>query len=161
MSTPSDIFFMKQALKMAEQAKKQGEVPVGAVLVQNQTIIATGFNQKEQKGQATAHAEILAIEQACQQLNSWRLNGCDLYVTLEPCLMCAGACLQARLSRLVYACKDPKAGAIHSLYQTLQDKRLNHQVHITQGILHEESKQLLQSFFQAKRQMKSRKFNSV
>lgn len=157
MSKQSDIFFMKQALKMAEQAKKQGEVPVGAVLVQNQTIIATGFNQKEQSKQAISHAEILAIERGCQQLNSWRLNNCDLYVTLEPCLMCAGACLQARLRRLVYACKDPKAGAVHSLYQTLQDKRLNHQIQITGGILHEDSKLLLQSFFQTKRLNKIQK----
>lgn len=146
-----DIFFMTEALKLAEQAKNQGEVPVGAVLVHQQKIIAQGFNQKEQSRQATYHAEIIALQKGCEILNSWRLTECDLYVTLEPCLMCAGACLQARIKRLVYACQDAKAGAVHSLYQTFQDTRLNHQIQTKAGVLEIESKQLLQSFFQAQR----------
>jgi tRNA(adenine34) deaminase len=146
-----DLIFMKEALKLAKEAEKQGEVPVGAILVHKNQIIASSFNQKESSKKATAHAEILAIEKASLRLNRWRLNDCILYVTLEPCPMCAGALVAARLKRLVYACKDPKAGAIHSLYRITQDPRLNHHVDIHSGVLQEESRALLKEFFRKKR----------
>ena len=142
---------MKQALELAKQAEKQAEVPVGALVVQNHKPITFAFNQKEQKKQATGHAEILAIEEASKKLGRWRLDDCDLYVTLEPCIMCAGVIVAARIKRLIYACRDPKAGAIHSLYQITNDPRLNHQVAVTEGLLAEESSQLLKDFFQKKR----------
>ena len=142
---------MKQALELAKQAEKQAEVPVGAVVVQNKRLIASAFNQKEQKKQATGHAEILAIEAASKKLGRWRLDDCVLYVTLEPCIMCAGAIVSARINRLIYSCRDPKAGAIHSLYQITSDTRLNHQVSVTEGLLAEESSQLLKEFFRKKR----------
>ncbi len=148
---PEDRLFMKEALQLAKQAEKQGEVPVGAVIVHKNKVIAKMFNQKESLGKATAHAEILAIEQASFKLKRWRLNDCTLYVTLEPCPMCAGAIVACRLSRLVYACKDPKAGAAHSLYRIPQDPRLNHLVDIHHGILQEESSLLLKEFFRKKR----------
>ena len=154
LNTP-DLFFMKEALKLAEQAKREGDVPVGAILVQETIegpkVIARAFNKKESLKSAVAHAEILAIEQAGHKLKRWRLNDCVLYVTLEPCSMCAGALVQARLHRLVYACSDPKAGAVHSLYQITEDRRLNHQVKVQSGVLGEEGSQLLKNFFQKKR----------
>lgn len=151
MIKTDDVRFMKQALELAKQAEKQAEVPVGALVVQNRKPIAFAFNQKEQKKQATGHAEILAIEEASKKLGRWRLDDCDLYVTLEPCIMCAGAIIAARIKRLIYACRDPKAGAIHSLYQIANDSRLNHQVAVTEGLLAEESSQILKEFFQKKR----------
>ena len=154
---PEDMTFMKAAIKLAEQAEKQGEVPVGAVLVHKNKVIAATFNQKEDLKTATAHAEILAIEKASRKLKRWRLNDCTLYVTLEPCPMCAGALVAARLNRLVYACKDPKAGAVHSLYQITQDPRLNHHVDIHSGILQEESAKLLKEFFCKKRKSPNQK----
>jgi len=142
---------MKKALHLAKQAEKQGEVPVGAVIVQKNQIISFAFNQRELLQKATAHAEILAVEQACLKLERWRLNDCTLYVTLEPCPMCAGVLVACRLKRLVYACKDPKSGAVHSLYHITQDPRLNHRVDVHQGILQEESAKLLKEFFHKKR----------
>ena len=147
----TDLTFMKMALKLATQAEKRGEVPVGAVITQEQEVIASAFNQKEILKNATAHAEILAIEQASSKLGNWRLNNCTMYVTLEPCPMCAGALVAARLKRLVYGCKDPKSGAVHSLYQILQDPRLNHQIEVHSGLLAEPSAQLLKNFFYKKR----------
>ena len=146
-----DLLFMKEALKLAKKAEEQGEVPVGAVLVHDQQIMASAFNQKEQLQTATAHAEILAINKASSKLKRWRLNDCTLYVTLEPCPMCAGALVAARLKRLVYACKDPKAGAVHSLYEITEDPRLNHRVQIHSGLLQEECSKLLTNFFREKR----------
>ena len=146
-----DLLFMKEALKLARKAEKQGEVPVGAVLVHNQEIIAFAFNQKERLQTATAHAEILAINKASSKLKCWRLNDCTLYVTLEPCPMCAGALVACRLGRLVYACKDPKAGAVHSLYEITEDPRLNHRVQVHSGPLQEECSKLLTNFFRNKR----------
>ena len=147
----NDTFFMKEAFKLAKQAEQAGEVPVGAVITLKNQVIARAFNQRESLQTATAHAEILAIETACKKLNTWRLTGCALYVTLEPCLMCAGALIACRLDRLIYACKDPKAGAVHSLYQITQDPRLNHRVEVHSGILQEESSLLLKEFFRKKR----------
>lgn len=146
-----DLLFMKEALKLARRAEEQGEVPVGAVLVHDQQIIASAFNQKEQFQTATAHAEILAINKASSKLKRWRLNDCTLYVTLEPCPMCAGVLVACRLKRLVYACKDPKAGAVHSLYEITEDPRLNHRVQVHSGPLQEECSKLLTNFFRKKR----------
>ena len=148
---PEDMIFMKMALKLAKQAEKKEEVPVGAVIVREQKVIASTFNQKESLTRATAHAEILAIEKASSKLGYWRLNDCTIYVTLEPCPMCAGALVAARLKRLVYACKDPKAGAVHSLYQIPQDPRLNHYIEIHSGVLEKQSTTLLKEFFRKKR----------
>lgn len=144
---------MKEALKLALQAEKKGEVPVGAIIVQENKPIARAFNQKETLQKASAHAEILAIEEASSKLKSWRLSDCTIYVTLEPCPMCAGALVAARLKRLVYACKDPKAGAVHSLYQITEDPQLNHQMEIQAGILEDESSFLLKEFFRKKRKL--------
>lgn len=146
---------MKEAFKLAKQAEQAGEVPVGAVITLKNQVIASAFNQRESLQKATAHAEILAIERACQKLNTWRLTGCTLYVTLEPCPMCAGALTASRLTRLIYACKDPKAGAVHSLYQITQDPRLNHRIEVHSGILQEESSRLLKEFFRKKRTPKT------
>ncbi len=150
--SPQDTKFMDEALKLAETAAAQKEVPVGAVIVYKNTIIARAHNEKERRGDATAHAEILALKQAQKALQNWRLQDCTLFVTLEPCLMCAGAILGTRLSKLVYGAKDPKTGAVHSLFNTLQDHRLNHQVHTRQGLLEKESSLLLKHFFKQKRQ---------
>ena len=147
----NDLIFMKEAFKLAYKAKSQDEVPVGAIIVCNNEIIASAYNQKESLKKATAHAEILALEEASRKLQQWRLNECTLYVTLEPCLMCAGALVAARLKRLVYSSKDPKAGAVHSLYQVTQDSRLNHRMDVSYGLLQEESSKLLQEFFREKR----------
>ena len=114
-------------------------------------VVARACNQKESLKKATAHAEILAIEQASRKLGRWRLQDCTLYVTLEPCPLCASALVAARIQRLVYGARDPKAGAIHSLYHITQDKRLNHQVDVSRGLMAEESSQLLKSFFRTKR----------
>ncbi len=140
---------MREALREAEAAAADGEVPVGAVIVKDGEIIARGRNRKETTPDATAHAEIIAIRTACEALRVWRLTGCDLYVTLEPCPMCAGAVVKARIRRLVYGAVDPKAGACESLYRIPQDERLNHQVEeMVGGVLAEESEALLKPFFQ-------------
>jgi len=142
---------MKEALKLAKEAEKTGEVPVGAIITYQGKIIARAMNQKEKLKSAIFHAEILAIKEASLKLQDWRLTECELYVTLEPCPMCAGAIVASRLKRLIYGCKDPKAGAVHSLYKITEDKRLNHQVEVCCGILAEESSQLLKNFFNKKR----------
>jgi tRNA(adenine34) deaminase len=147
-----DQMWMAHALKLAAQAAEQDEVPVGAVIVHKDRIIGTGFNQREQLNDPTAHAEMIAITQAASHLQSWRLTETTLYVTLEPCPMCAGAILQSRISRVVYGARDPKAGAVHSLFQLLDDPRLNHRTLATAGILSEECGQLLTHFFQLKRE---------
>ena len=149
---PADQTFMHEALLEAEQAASDGEVPVGAVLVHENAIVARGRNARERAQDPTAHAELIVIREAAEQLQSWRLTGTTLYVTLEPCLMCAGAILQARIPRLVFSTWDPKAGACGSLYTIHQDTRLNHQIAVTHGILENESRDLLQRFFQQLRQ---------
>ena len=147
----SDTYFLKKALAQAQKAYAQEEVPIGAVLVLKNRIISEGFNLREAQSDPTAHAEIIALQKASQKLKSWRLEVTTLYVTCEPCLMCAGALLQARIERLVYGCADPKAGAVSSLYQTLQDSRLNHQIIVQGGVLEEECRELLQKFFKLRR----------
>ena len=149
---PADEAFMQKALLEAEQAAADGEVPVGAILVRENTIVARGRNARERKQDPTAHAELIVIGEAAEQLQSWRLTGTTLYVTLEPCLMCAGAMLQARIPRLVFSTWDPKAGACGSLFTLHEDPRLNHQIAVTSGVLENESRDLLQRFFQRLRQ---------
>lgn len=151
MKNSDDIFWMKHALSLAQTAAKQDEVPVGAVIVSEGKIISTGINQREALNKATSHAEVCAIEKANSVLKSWRLSNATLYVTLEPCLMCAGAIYQSRISRVVYGAKDPKGGALGSLYKIHEDSRLNHNFDITEGILKDECSQILKDFFKAKR----------
>jgi tRNA(adenine34) deaminase len=146
-----DEIFMRQALRQARFAAEAGEVPVGAVIVHGNQVIARGFNQRETLHDPTAHAEMIAITSAAEHLRSWRLTGCSLYVTLEPCLMCSGAIYLARIDRVIFGAEDPKAGACGSLYDIPADKRLNHQPAITSGVLSAESTQLLRDFFHALR----------
>jgi tRNA(adenine34) deaminase len=138
---------MRAALAAAEQAARIGEVPVGAVVVARGEVIAVAHNQRETKNDPTAHAEIVAMRAAAGALDSWRLVDADLYVTMEPCPMCAGAIVNARVRRLIYGCDDPKAGAVRTLYQLLDDQRLNHRVEVVPGVLAVESAALLKSFF--------------
>ncbi len=142
-----DELHMRTALAAAERATLSGEVPVGAVVVVRGEVIAVAHNQRETKNDPTAHAEIVALRAAAAALNSWRLVDADLYVTMEPCPMCAGAIVNARVRRLVYGCDDPKAGAVRTLFQLLDDQRLNHRVEVVSGVLGVESAALLKSFF--------------
>ena len=143
----SDDEYMLTALQAAAAAGRAGDVPIGAVVVHEGEIIAITGNRREQDQDPTAHAEILALREAGRELGSWRLNECTLYVTLEPCPMCIGACVNARVGRLVYACRDPKAGAAASLYQIGSDERLNHQLVITEGIQRDPASRMLKTFF--------------
>ena len=146
-----DAAFMQQALRLAEKAFKAGEVPVGAIVVQAGRIIARAYNQVELLKDATAHAEMLAITQAEAAVGDWRLNDCDLYVTKEPCPMCAGALVHVRMRRVIFGCADPRGGAAGGLMNLLQMPTLNHRCDITAGVLGEQSAALLQSFFRARR----------
>lgn len=149
---PADEAFMYEALRQAEHAASDGEVPVGAILVHENAIVARGRNARERQRDPTAHAELIVIREAAEKLQSWRLTGTTMYVTLEPCLMCAGAMLQARIPRLVFSTWDPKAGACGSLFALHEDNRLNHQIAVTHGVLENESRNLLQRFFRRLRQ---------
>ena len=146
-----DQQYMEIALELAREAFRQGEVPVGAVLVRGEEIIARSYNRREALQDATAHAEIMALREAGARLGSWRLMGTTLYVTLEPCPMCAGALVQARVSRLVYGARDPKGGAAGTLYNIPGDPRLNHRLVVKAGVLQEKCAVLLQEFFQVRR----------
>ena len=146
-----DVRFMARALEQARLAGVREEVPVGAVVVQRGRLIAEAHNRTRLDADPTAHAEILALRAAARRLGDWRLLGCTLYVTLEPCAQCAGAAVLARVERLVYAAADPKAGMAGSLENLVQDDRLNHRVQLTTGVLEAPSRLLLQSFFKAKR----------
>lgn len=143
-----DYFFMRVALDEARTALNKGEIPVGAVVIINDEIVSRGYNIKESLNDPTAHAEIIAIKKASLRRMNWRLEGATLYVTKEPCLMCAGAILNSRIRRVVYGCKDVKGGAVESLYNLLSDSRLNHQVNVTSGILEEECRGILEGFFE-------------
>ena len=143
----NDGFFMGLALAQAKEAADKGEVPVGAVVVCDGEVVGAGHNQREELQNPLAHAEIAAIEAASHRLGTWRLTECDLYVTLEPCVMCVGAILQARMRRLVFGCLDPKAGAVKSLYRLCEDERLNHRLPVTGGVSAEASAMLLSEFF--------------
>lgn len=146
-----DIHFMEEAIKEAKKAFEKDEPPVGAVIVKDGDIIARGHNLRESLQDPTAHAEMLAIRAAASKLGRWRLSGCVIYVTLEPCIMCAGAMVLARLERLVYGAHDPKAGAVGSLMNLVSDERLNHQIEVTSGVLAAESGALLREFFSSRR----------
>jgi tRNA(adenine34) deaminase len=143
-----DEAFMQQALALAREAEALGEVPVGAVAVHEGRIVGTGFNRREVDRNPLAHAELLALDAAAKALGAWRLSGVTLYVTLEPCAMCAGALVQSRVTRLVFGALDPKAGAVGSLYNLAEEPRHNHRLQVTSGILADESRLLLKSFFE-------------
>jgi tRNA(adenine34) deaminase len=143
----TDEDFMRVALDEASLAASEGETPIGAVVVCDGVVVARAHNRRENDRDATAHAEMLAIRAASERLGRWRLTGCTVYVTLEPCPMCAGALQQARIDRLVYGAPDPKAGAVGSLLDLSSDERLNHRFEVTAGVLEQESADLLRSFF--------------
>lgn len=154
-------YWMNLALKEAYKAKIKGEVPVGAVIVKDGKAIARGFNLRESKNNPILHAELVAIQKAALKLKSWRLTDCDLYITLEPCLMCSGAIIQSRLRHVYIATEDPKAGACCSLYQVFDDKRFNHQPKWQTGLLKEESSTLLKDFFKELRRRNKGKRKTV
>lgn len=143
--------FMNIALLEAKKAYHKDEVPVGAVIVKNNKILAKAYNQREHYQDPTKHAEIICIQKACKKLHSWRLEGCDIYITLEPCSMCAGTILWTRMNRIIYGAKDEKGGALGSSYNLFEQKNLNHHPEIISGILEDESSQLLKDFFKQKR----------
>ena len=146
-----DEQFMRMALEEAKRAGEEGEVPVGAVLVSSGQVIARGRNRPVALRDPTAHAEILALREGAAKVGNYRLPGCTLYVTIEPCAMCAGALLQARVRRLVFGAEDPRAGGVRSLYSLLEDERLNHRVEVTAGVLLQECREVLRRFFQERR----------
>ncbi|MBU8908395.1 tRNA adenosine(34) deaminase TadA [Desertibacillus haloalkaliphilus] len=152
-----DQYFMKKAIEQAMLAGEKEEVPIGAIIVKDGHIIASAHNMRETSQQASAHAELLAIEQACKHEQSWRLPGCTLYVTLEPCQMCAGAVIQSRVDRVVYGASDPKAGCAGTLMNLLEDPRFNHRAEVVAGVLKGESAQLLKDFFRQLREKKKKK----
>ena len=142
----NDLFFMKKAYLQAKRAEKIAEVPVGAVIVKDGKIISRAYNKRETGKNAIYHAELSAIEKACKKLGGWRLSGCTLYVTLEPCIMCAGAIINARIDRVVIGTKDPKAGAMGSVID-INTLPLNHKTEVVYGVLEQESRQILKDFF--------------
>jgi tRNA(adenine34) deaminase len=145
--------YMKLALQQAERAFAEDEVPIGAVIVHGERVIGSAYNQRETLSDPTAHAEIIAITQAAAALEDWRLEDCTLYVTLEPCIMCSGAILLARIPTVVYGATDPKAGAVQSLYHLLNDDRLNHRCQVVPGVLAAPCGELLTRFFQEQRRL--------
>ncbi len=151
----SDNEMMRRALDLAREAAEIGEVPVGAIVVRDGLVLAKAYNLRESLSDPTAHAERMALTLAGQVLGDWRLEGCTLYVTLEPCIMCAGAIVLSRIDRIVYGAKDPKAGACRSLYRLLDDPRLNHRVRMRAGVLAPESSLLLSEFFRERRSPRS------
>ena len=148
--------FMKQALKEAKKAYNKKEIPVGAVIVKNGEIIARGHNIKEMKNDCTKHAEIIAIQKASKKLDSWRLTDCEMYVTLEPCSMCAGALIQSRIKKIHIGCMDEKTGACGSVLNLLEDYKFNHKIEIEKGILKEECEKILKDFFKELRNLKNK-----
>src|SRR3954453_2041146 len=148
--------FMRRALAAAEQAAGRGEAPVGAGVVVGDQVVAVAHNERETGSDPTAHAEVLALRRAAAALGSWRLTDADLFVTMEPCPMCAGALVNARVRRLYFGCEDPKAGAVRSLYNLVEDARLNHRVEVIPGVLAAEGAALLRGFFSRLRQPQSR-----
>jgi tRNA(adenine34) deaminase len=151
-----DLHFMQAAIDLAKAAAERGEIPVGAVIVREldgqHLIVGTGGNQRQADSDPTAHAEIVALRQAGAALKRWQLTDCDLYVTLEPCPMCAGAMVNARIRRVIFGCRDPKAGAVTTLFRIADDPRLNHRLEITPDVLAEPCAELLKAFFKARRQ---------
>ena len=152
----SDELWMRRALQLARRAAARGEAPVGALVVMNGKVVGRAGNQRERRRDATAHAEVLALRQACRAVGAWRLTGANLYVTLEPCAMCAGAMVLARIARLVYGARDSKAGAAGSLFDLVREPRLNHRSEVTSGVLEAECGAILSEFFRERR-MESKK----
>lgn len=148
----TDVDFMRLALAQAQKAAALGEVPVGAVVVLGGEVIASGFNQPISRHDPSAHAEMLALRAAAETLGNYRLPGCELFVTLEPCIMCAGAMMHARLARVVFAATDPKTGAAGSVINPFEDRRLNHHTEVLGGVLAEEAAQMLSGFFARRRE---------
>lgn len=146
--------FMREAIQEAQLAQEKGEVPIGAVVVYQGEIIGRGHNLRETTQNAVTHAEMLAIQEACEAVGSWRLEDCQMFVTLEPCVMCSGALVLSRVDEVYYGATDPKGGAVESLYQLLTDNRLNHRVYVEKGIMEEDCRKLLKDFFKALRQKK-------
>lgn len=144
----TDELWMREALREAERGASYGEVPVGCVVVLEGRLVARAHDRRESLQDPTAHAEVLALREAARALGSWRLEGCTVYVTAEPCPMCAGALVLARVRRLVYAAPSPRSGAVRTLYRIADDPRLNHRVEVSEGVLQEESQELLRRFFQ-------------
>lgn len=142
-----DLIYMRQALQLAEQAAEGGDVPIGCVIVQGDRVIGRGYNRRNQDHSVLAHAELLAIREAAEALGDWRIEECTLYVTLEPCQMCAGAIIQARIPRVVIGSMNPKAGCAGSIFNLLEEERFNHQAEVVRGVLAEESSRLLKNFF--------------
>jgi tRNA(adenine34) deaminase len=155
IALPTDETFMRLALKEAIEAGREGEVPIGAVLVHGGRVIGRGHNQRETLKDPTAHAEMIVLTQGAAALDAWRLIDTTMYVTLEPCPMCAGALLQARVKRLVFGAADPKAGACGTLFDLARDPRLNHRVEVSAGVLAQESAAVLQEFFRKRRGSRS------
>jgi tRNA(adenine34) deaminase len=151
-----DHLWMKRALLLAKRAQSLGEVPIGAILVKDGKMVAKGYNRRESWKTPLGHAELIAIQRGSQKLEAWRLLGCTLYVTLEPCLMCAAALVQARVSRIVYGATDPKGGGTVSLYQIPTDTRLNHQIAVSGGVLEAECSALITEFFASRRKDKKK-----
>ena len=149
----NDVQYMRMALREAIKAYQQGEIPIGAVLVNNEDgeVIAAGYNLRERTMDATAHAEMEAIRKGCHALKRWRLSGCTLYVTIEPCAMCAGALVNSRIDRLVYGSNESKFGAVESIFNVVNNKILNHRMEVTAGVLEDECRQLMKSFFSMRR----------
>lgn len=151
-----DTYFMRKALAQAHKAYNVGEVPIGAVVVVEGKVIARAYNLVKQKKHSLAHAELIAMDKAIRKVNTY-LDNATLYVTIEPCTMCAGAMLKARLKRLVYGAKEPKGGGVHSMYTLLEDARLNHKVQVLGGVLNSECGELMSNFFSEQRQLKKGK----
>ncbi len=156
----NDEYYMHLAIEEAKKAEEIGEVPIGAVIVYNDQIIARAHNLRERDQRSIAHAELLAIDEACKKLGTWRLEQATLYVTLEPCAMCAGAIVLSRIKRVVFGASDPKGGCAGTLMNLLQEKRFNHQAEVVSGVLAEQCGHMLSEFFRRLRQRKKRRKNS-
>ncbi len=156
-----DSDWMAECLGEAAKAARLGEVPVGALVVYQGTVIGRGYNLRESSNDPTSHAEMIAIRQAAATLDSWRLLDCTLYVTLEPCVMCMGAIILARIPRLVFGCRDPRAGAVGSIYDLSRDQRFNHQVTVTEGVLGEACSEILSNFFRKLREERKNKAKQI
>jgi len=150
----ADQRYMRMAIDQAMIAEEDGDVPIGCVVVYENRVIGKGYNQREKLQDPTAHAEMIALTAASEFIGNWRLHGCTIYVTLEPCSMCAGALVLARMDRLVYGCDDPKTGAVKSLYNIVQDERLNHHIEVSSGVLAKECSKMLSDFFAGRREDK-------
>lgn len=147
-------FFMKEAIKMAEKAYEIDEVPIGCVIVYDNKVIASGYNKRNLEKNVLCHAEIIAINEACKVIQDWRLEECTLFVSVEPCPMCAGAILQSRIKTVVFGCENPKAGCCGSILNIVEESRFNHQVEVVKNILQEECSELMKSFFKNRRSKK-------